>query len=207
GVAAGVDHRDRVPLVLEVQVVHVGVDGVVVDRGPVGHHARKVVTGGEVLIGREGAGDHASLRMAGDHQRCVRRDAVLAVELVDGIGSGLSARRVAGGSGLGGVPGQVHRVATGDGPPVLRAGDVRDHTGDLPAVIAHHGHRDLPGLGVTVAGIGVVHDVGHRGGVAQIGRAVLARDDLLGSIGVPVAVIGQTDVVPGQGVPQHVHSI
>src|SRR5690625_6986624 len=30
---------------------------------------------------------------------------------------------------------------------------------------------------------------------------------MLGSIGVPVAVIGQTDVVPGQGVPQHVHSI
>src|SRR5699024_291712 len=99
------------------------------------------------------------------------------------------------------------RVVTGDGPPVLRAGDVRDHTGDLAAVIAHHGHRDLPGLGVTVAGIGVVHDVGHRGGVAQIGCAVLARDDLPGSIGVPVAVIGQTDVVPGQGVPQHVHSI
>src|SRR5699024_5811357 len=83
GVAAGVDHRDRVPLVLEVQVVHVGVAGVVVDRGPVGHHARKVLTGGEVLIGGEGAGDNGSQRMDGDHQLCVRRDAVLAVELVD----------------------------------------------------------------------------------------------------------------------------
>src|SRR5699024_3914413 len=68
GVAAGVDHRDRVPLVLEVQVVHVGVDGVVVDRGPVGHNTRKVVTGGVVLNGREEAYALGTLLIV-----CVRR--------------------------------------------------------------------------------------------------------------------------------------